>query len=191
VATSSLGLYGVPFYLAGLTQPFFVSQFQDHFPNDPANNNVQAFPATPREGGTGGGDSGGPLFAMINGQMTQIGVVRGGRVADLYYCPGPGEDVDQPVVCPDQNNPVGATGYVRGEVYGEFSDWTPVNVFLQWINENNPQRQVTAAPGNFNWSNPAAWIDAFFDPARPNGAAPDNTRGSADIVDNQAARITT
>jgi outer membrane autotransporter protein len=188
VATNSLGLYGVPFYLAGLTQPFFVSQFQDHFPNDPANNNVQAFPATPREGGTGGGDSGGPLFAMINGQMTQIGVVRGGRVADLYYCPGPGEDVDHPVVCPDQNNPVGATGYVRGEVYGEFSDWTPVNVFLQWINENNPQRQVTAAPGNFNWSNPAAWIDAFFDPARPNGAAPDNTRGSADIVDNQAAR---
>lgn len=78
VATSSLGLYGVPFYFPGLTQPFFVSQFQDHFPNNPPNNNVQAFPATPLEGGTAGGDSGGPLFAMINGQMTQIGVVRGG-----------------------------------------------------------------------------------------------------------------
>src|SRR5262245_26444294 len=190
VATSSLGLYGVPFYLAGQTQPFFVSQFQDHFPNNPANNNVQAFAATPFEGGTAPGDSGGPLFAMINGQMTQIGVVRGGRVADLYYCPGAEGDVDHPVVCPDQNNPVGATGYVRGEVYGEFSDWTPVNVFLQWINQNNPLRQVTAAPGNFNWSNPAAWIDAFFDPERPNGAAPDHTRGSTaqDIINNQPAR---
>jgi subtilase-type serine protease len=188
VATNSLGLYGVPFYFPGLTQPFFVSQFQDHFPNSPPNNNVQAFPATPLEGGTAPGDSGGPLFAMVNGQMTLIGVVRGGELANLYYCPGPGGDIDHPVVCPDQNNPVGATGYVRGEVYGEFSDWTPVNVFLQWINENNPQRQVTAAPGNFNWSNPAAWIDAFFDPARPNGAAPDNTRGVADIAGNQAAR---
>src|SRR5262249_1436157 len=67
-------------------------------------------------------------------------------------------------------------------------DWTAINLLLQWINENNPLRQVTAAPGNFNWSNPAAWIDAFPDPARPNGAAPDNTRGSVDINANQAAR---
>src|SRR5262249_48805991 len=42
--------------------------------------------------------------------------------------------------------------------------------------------------GNFNWSNPAAWIDPFPDPARPNGAVPDNTRGSVDINANQAAR---
>ena len=146
MATSSLGLYGVPFYFAGVNQPFFVSQFQDHFPNNPPNNNVQVFPRTPLEGG--GGDSGGPLFAMVNGQMTQIGVVRGGSLADLYYCPGPG-GVANPVVCPDQNNlPLNVTGFVRGEVYGEFSDWTPINLFLEWINQNNPLRQVTAKTGN-------------------------------------------
>jgi outer membrane autotransporter protein len=189
VATSSLGLYGVPFYFPGLTQPFFVSQFQDHFPNNPANNNVQAFPMTPLEGGTAGGDSGGPLFAVIGGQLVQIGVVRGGEETDLFYCAGPGGPNAPPVVCPDQNNPGPTeTGMVRGNVYGQFSDWTPINLFLQWINENNPLRLVTAAPGNFNWSNPAAWIDAFPDPARPNGAVPDNTRGSADINANQAAR---
>jgi outer membrane autotransporter protein len=188
MATSSLGLYGVPFYLPGVNQPFFVSQFQDHFPNNPNNNNLQVFPMTPLEGGTAPGDSGGPLFAVIGGQLVQIGVVRGGFPSDLFYCQGPGGPAAPPVVCPNQNNPVGATGFVRGEVYGEFSDWTPINLFLQWINENNPLRLVTAAPGNFNWSNPAAWIDAFPDPARPNGAAPDNTRGSVDINANQAAR---
>jgi hypothetical protein len=77
---------------------------------------------------------------------------------------------------------------VRGDVYGAFGDWTPINLFLQWINENNPQRQVTAVAGDFNWSNPAAWIDAFPDPARPGGAAPDNTRGSVDMAANEAAR---
>ena len=66
--------------------------------------------------------------------------------------------------------------------------WTPLSLFLDWIAQNNPLREVTAAPGNFNWSNPAAWIDAFPDAARPNGAVPDNTRGSVDINANQAAR---
>jgi hypothetical protein len=80
------------------------------------------------------------------------------------------------------------TGYIERFGYGEFSDWTPINLFLQWIQQNDPLRQVTAAAGNFNWSNPAAWIDAFPDPARPNGAAPDNTRGNVDINANQAAR---
>src|SRR3984893_16157879 len=124
MATSSLGLYGVPFYLPGVNQPLFVSQFQDHFPNNPNNNNLQVFPMTPLEGGTAPGDSGGPLFAVICGQLLPIGVVRGGAPSDLFYCQGPGGPAAPPVVCPDQNNPVGATGFVRGEVYGEFSDWT-------------------------------------------------------------------
>src|SRR5262249_4201529 len=63
MATSSLGLYGVPFYFPGVNQPFFVSQFQtnpqNQFPNLP-NNNLQVFPATPLEGGTAGGRKGGP-----------------------------------------------------------------------------------------------------------------------------------
>jgi uncharacterized protein with beta-barrel porin domain len=186
VATSSLGSYGaIPD--TGTAQPFFNSQFRNpQSPNNPNFFNLQV-PTTPLEGGTASGDSGGPLFAMINGQMTQIGVVRGGAGQLTYYCPGPG-GVDDPIVCADQNNPPNQTGYIERFGYGEFSDWTPINLFLQWIQQNDPLRQVTAAAGNFNWSNPAAWIDAFPDPARPNGAAPDNTRGNVDINANQAAR---
>src|SRR5215472_7869101 len=78
VATSSLGLYGVPSYFTDVSQPFYVSQFRNpDSPNNPNLFNLQV-PTTPFEGGTGGGDSGGPLFAMINGQLIQIGVVRGG-----------------------------------------------------------------------------------------------------------------
>jgi outer membrane autotransporter protein len=190
VAMSSLGLYGVPFYFAGVTQPFFVSQFRNPLsPNDPNVFNLPNQPL-PLEGATAGGDSGGPLFAVIGGQLVQIGVVRGGRDAILFYCAGPEGPDAPPVVCPDQQNPDPAelTGFVAGNVYGEFSDWTPINLFLQWIQQNGPLREVTAAAGNFNWSNPAAWIDAFPDPARPNGAVPDNTRGSVDFAANQAAR---
>jgi uncharacterized protein with beta-barrel porin domain len=187
VAMSSVGPYGVPFYFTGVDQPFFVSQFRNPLsPNDPNRFNLPNQPP-PLEGGTAGGDSGGPLFAMIGGQLTQIGVVRGGETVPIKYCAGP-EGPETPVVCPDQNNPIGQTGVLQSNGYGEFSDWTPINLFLQWIQENNPLRQVTAAPGNFNWSNPAAWIDAFADPANPNGAVPDNTRGSVDIAANQAAR---
>jgi subtilase-type serine protease len=187
VATSSLGSYGPLPNTPDVLQPFFNSQFRNPLsPNDPNFFNLQV-PTTPLEGGTASGDSGGPLFASINGQMTQIGVVRGGQGQLTYYCPGPG-GVDDPIVCADQNNPPNQTGYIERFGYGEFSDWTPINLFLQWIQENNPLRQVTAAPGNFNWSNPAAWIDAFADPARPNGAVPDNTRGAVDINANQAAR---
>ena len=52
-------------------------------------------------------------------------------------------------------NPVGLPGD-----YGDINDWTPVNLFLDWIAQNDPLRKVTAAPGNFNWSNPAAWVDS-------------------------------
>jgi outer membrane autotransporter protein len=187
VGESSLGTYGVLPYMPDGPQPFFISQFRDPLsPNDPNFFNLPNQP--PRlEGGTAGGDSGGPLFAVIGGQLIQIGVVRGGQEAPLLYCAGPGGPQD-PVVCPDQNNPIGVTGFVLGNVYGEFSDWTPINLFLQWIQQNSPLREVTAAAGNFNWSNPAAWIDAFPDPARPNGAVPDNTSGSVDFAANQAAR---
>ena len=52
-------------------------------------------------------------------------------------------------------NPFGNPGE-----YGDIGDWTPVNLFLDWIAQNDPLRKVTAAPGNFNWSNPAAWVDS-------------------------------
>src|SRR5262249_50624455 len=164
-------------------QPFFVSRFQGTYPSlddpalrpdqrDPRPSNLQSFPMTPLEGGTAGGDSGGPLFAVIAGQLIQIGVVRGGKETALFYCEGPGGDVNNPVVCPNQNDPAGRTGYVFGNVYGQFSDWTPIDVFLQWIQTNNPLREVTAAAGDFKWSNPAAWIDSV---RGVTSAVPNNT----------------
>src|SRR5262249_56052731 len=102
VATSSLGLYGVPFYFAGLTQPFFVSRFQtnpqNQFPNLP-NNNLQVFPATPLEGGTAPGDSGGPPFAAIDGQLVPIGLPRGGTDTLLFFFSGAGGPPN-PLLCP-------------------------------------------------------------------------------------------
>ena len=59
---------------------------------DPMIHNFFGLPPTSRsyEGGIGPGDSGGPLFAMINGQLVQIGVVRGGGGEDIPYCVKPG-----------------------------------------------------------------------------------------------------
>jgi outer membrane autotransporter protein len=155
-------IFGVPLS----TQPFLLAQFRDPLnPNStiPNNNLNNVFnltvPTSPLEGGTAGGDSGGPVFIQTAAGLLQIGELFGGF------------------------NPVGFPSE-----YGALSIWTPLNLFLDWVAQNNPLRQVTAAPGNFNWSNPGAWIDAFPDPARPNGAVPDNTRGSVDINANQAAR---
>jgi subtilase-type serine protease len=53
--------------------------------------------------------------------------------------------------------------------YGTISAWTPINLFLTWIAQNNPLREVTAAAGNFNWSNPAAWTDSMPDALRLSG----------------------
>lgn len=111
--------------------------------------------------------------------------MRGGADINVRYCAGPAGPQAPPVVCPDQNNPSGLTGYLRGELYGEFSDWTPINLFRSWIKENDPLREVTAKSGNFNWSNPAAWSDAFSDAAHLNGAVPNNTSGPVPIDPNQ------
>jgi secreted trypsin-like serine protease len=83
VATSSLGMYGNQFgtvtYLEDINQNFFVSQFRNPRMQSNPNDFSLQVPTTPLEGGTAGGDSGGPLFAEIGGQLIQIGVVRGGR----------------------------------------------------------------------------------------------------------------
>src|SRR5262245_61525175 len=132
-------------------QPFLLAQFRNPLnPNSttPNNNPNNVFnltvPTSPLEGGTAGGDSGGPVFIQTAAGLVQIGELFGGF------------------------NPVGFPSE-----YGAVSLWSPLNLFLDWVAQNNPLRQVTAAPGNFNWSNPGAWIDAFPDPARPNGAVPD------------------
>ena len=184
VGTSSLGLYGRLPYAPGVTQSFFVSQFRNpSSPNNPNDFNLRV-PTTPLEAGTAPGDSGGPLFATINGQLTQIGVVRGGLGQITIYCAGPGGP-NNPVQCPNQQNPVGQTGFLERLGYGNFSDWTPINLFLSWIQQNDPLRQVSAAAGNFNWSNPAAWIDSV--PGVVSGV-PNNTSGILNINANRAAR---
>jgi outer membrane autotransporter protein len=156
--------------LAGYDQLFF-SQFRD--PTQVA--------TPPLEAGLAGGDSGGPLFAVIGGQLVQIGVARSAG-QEVLFCGAAQCPPDTP-----RDDPAVTSGYISFG-YGSQNQWTSVNLFLQWINENNPLRQVTAAAGNFNWSNTAAWIDAFFDPANPNGAVPNNTPGMVNINANQAAR---
>src|SRR5262249_25113111 len=144
VGESSLGqpMTVLP-YAPDVPQPFFVSQFRDpRSPNDPNFFNLQV-PVRPLQAGTARGDSGGPLFAVIGGQLVQIGVVRGGGpTLEINYCVGPEGPEEPPVKC-DQNNTV-KTGVLESNGYGEFSDWTPISLFLQWINENNPLRKVTA-----------------------------------------------
>src|SRR5262245_28350153 len=163
-----LGAYGTSILGVNITpgmgtQPFLLAQFRD--PLNPNLNNLFGLtvPTSPLEGSGLPGDSGGPVFIQTANGLIQIGELSGG--GNFFMLP------------------VGQ--------YGTHMGWTPLSLFLDWIAQNNPLREVTAAPGNFNWSNPAAWIDAFPDAARPNGAVPDNTRESLSIVDinaNQAAR---
>ena len=115
----------------GGTQPFLLAQFRDPLsPNNP-NSFGLTVPTSPLEGGTAPGDSGGPVFIQTAAGLVQIGALQGGV------------------------NPVG-----NDSEYGDVSAWTPLSLFLDWVAQNNPLRQVTAAAGNFNWSNPGAWIDS-------------------------------
>jgi hypothetical protein len=172
VAMSSLGAYAPMSRIyegSNVNQYFFFSQFRNPLSqNDP---NFFSLPNPPLrfEGGTAPGDSGGPLFAMINGQLTQIGLVRGGQPVSIAYCRDKKESTATPCLPEDPRPEVGR---LTRDGYGEFSDWTPINLFLQWIDQNNPQRDVTAAQGNFKWSNAAAWMDSV---PGVTSAVPNNT----------------
>jgi outer membrane autotransporter protein len=153
--TVEFGAYE-PVALFGGTQPFLQAQFRDPLsPNNP-NTFGLTVPTSPLEGGTAVGDSGGPVFIQTAEGLVQIGVLSAGF------------------------NNFGPAGE-----YGDIGVWTPLNLFLDWIAQNNPLRQVTAAAGNFNWSNPAAWIDSV---PGIQSRVPDNTRGSVNIDANEAAR---
>jgi hypothetical protein len=143
----------------GGTQPVLRAQFRNPlFPN--INNFGLTAPTSPLEGSVSFGDSGGPVFIQTPDGLIQIGEAR-----SIGPCNPP------------------AFNFCGG--YLTIMDWTPLSLFLDGV---KPLREVTAAAGNFNWSNPAAWVDAFPDPAKPNGAVPDNTRGSVNIDANEAAR---
>jgi subtilase-type serine protease len=112
------------------------------------------------EGATVGGDSGGPLFALINGQLIQIGEL----------CCGA--------------SPVG-----KASQYGDVNFWTPVSLFADWLAQNSPLRQAASNSGNFNWSNTAAWSDvtggtptAGNVPNNTDGFIPPNAAGTAQLA---------
>jgi hypothetical protein len=116
--------------LFGGTQPVLQAQFRN--PLFPNINNFGlTVPTSPLEGSVSFGDSGGPVFIQTPDGLIQIGEAR--SIAP----------------CPD----------FCGQ-YFTIMDWTPLSLFLDWVAQNNPLREVTAAAGNFNWSNPAAWIDS-------------------------------
>ena len=127
---------------------------------------------------------------MVNGQFVQIGVVRGGLGLASRICLSNGQFFreDAPAIgevapaCP-----AGSAFVALDELfpYGEFNDWTPINLFLQWIQQNDPLRNVTAAPGNFYWSNPVAWIDSV---PGVTSAVPNNTTNYIDGEGNTVAR---
>jgi outer membrane autotransporter protein len=164
-ATTELGQY-FP------TPNFLQAQFRnpqdpDSFNPNPTNPDKNFFrltaPTSVLEGSTVPGDSGSPVFIMSNNGFLQIGVLQGGS------------NPLAPNNC--TNNFPNPNQCLFGE-YGDISNWTGLAPLLEWLNENNPLRQVTAAAGNFNWSNPAAWTDSFLDAANPNGAVPNNTLGN-------------
>ncbi|MDO9411137.1 MAG: autotransporter domain-containing protein [Pseudolabrys sp.] len=113
-----------------LAQRFYFAQFRDPLnPNRHNAFNVKT-PINALEGGTGRGDSGGPLFTYINGELIQLGELRGG------------------------DNPGGTPSR-----YGDIGFWTPVADYADWLAANNPLRSLTAKAGNYNWSNASAWQD--------------------------------
>jgi outer membrane autotransporter protein len=160
IATTELGAFAPP-QGTGITQPFFSAQFRN--PSPPPNFNFFGLtvPVTQNSGTTCHGDSGGPVFIQTAQGLVQIGELLG--------------SIDRPPPAP--NVGVGQ--------YGQISDWTPINVFLEWIAQNNPLRQVTANPGNFNWSSPAAWVDSVPGVV---SAVPNNTIGNVANFQNDIAR---
>src|SRR5262245_24868971 len=172
--TVELGIYGTSILGVNVsTQPLLMAQFRDPLnpnstiPNSNPNNLFNlTVPTSALEGSVVFGDSGGPVFIQTPGGLIQIGEAR--SIFNLLF--------------PTPPFPPG-TGL--GE-YGTVMQWTALNLFLDWLAQNDPLREVTAAAGNFNWSNPAAWIDSV--PGVP-GRVPDNTRGEVNFAANEGARF--
>jgi subtilase-type serine protease len=118
------------------TQNVLSAQFRD--PNSPGKYNF--FPGsatvalTTAEAGNAPADSGGPVFYCPLGgnvgcapsQLVQIGDLIGGT---------------QPMT--------GGSGKANG--YGEVNSWTPLSLFLPWVNGNGTLA-ITAQAGTVNWS---------------------------------------
>jgi uncharacterized protein with beta-barrel porin domain len=91
----------------------------------------------PREAQIGNGDSGGSLFATVNGTQVSLGPLSG----NIWFS------------APAQN--FGS--------YGTLGFWQPAFLFANWIATENPERYFVANAGNFSWTSPAAWQE-MLDP---------------------------
>ena len=147
IATTTIGGYDVEW---GGVHPLLLAQFRN--PLSPGNpdefgQNKEGIRVPRLQGSPAPGDSGGPIFLVTERGLVQIGTVVG--------TPG---------------NPV-TKDAIPG--YGVLNDWTPVQLFLDWIAENNPLRQVSSKAGTHRWSDRAAWTDL----QNGKGALPDNRNG--------------
>jgi outer membrane autotransporter protein len=146
-AYTQLGAYDPELFAGQNKQPLFFAQFRN-----PANAgqynffNLNEMPPA-RQGGVAPGDSGGPLLWCPMGtpdqctlnQLVLLGVLAAGGLGAKAQ----GDDI---------------TSWPQG-AYGEITGWTPINLFEDWIAQNDPLRMVTANTGDFNWSDRAAWSD--------------------------------
>ncbi len=114
--------------------PIIIAQFRN--PDSPADPDAyglseDGIPVPGLQAGNGGGDSGGPLFlVMEDGSLVQYGIL-------ALLNPAP-------------------DGTLR---YGVYSGWEFIQNYSDWMAENNPLRITSARSGSFNWSNANAWID--------------------------------
>ncbi|CDO59485.1 serine protease [Candidatus Phaeomarinobacter ectocarpi] len=84
------------------------------------------------EGASGGGDSGGALWAMVDGRLMIIGL---------------------------NNSSINLVDEARDGGYGELIVFTTVAPLTQWIDENNPLIEISAVAGNGDWFDAARWQD--------------------------------
>lgn len=111
-------------------------------PNDP-NFRLNQFdfdvlqgPAKANEAITAPGDSGGPLYTMINGRAVSLAVLSGGQ---RFF------------------------GAQPSSSYGGTSFYQPLFLYANWIAQNNPYRYYVANAGNVAWNAASSWTE-FLDP---------------------------
>lgn len=147
-AQTNIGIYQTLNFFASnqnSSQSVYGAQFRD--PANPNLYNLFNLVALPSslEGGTLGGDSGGPIFYCPAGalnkcttaQLVQIGELIGGSQPREGGGPLPGG-------------------------YGEVSVWTPTALFADWISGLGLPGMSVPNAGNYSWSDPKAWVNGIM-----------------------------
>ena len=147
-AQTNIGIYQTLNFFASnqnSSQGVYGAQFRD--PANPNLYNLFNLVALPSslEGGTLGGDSGGPIFYCPAGalnkctaaQLVQIGELIGGSQPREGGGPLPGG-------------------------YGEVSVWTPTALFADWISGLGLPGMSVPNAGNYSWGDPKAWVNGIM-----------------------------